>query len=284
MNREWVEARKLQYAEKAKAKRDEIHRKIDSNSVLTDSDKAILKELLDKESGRYYSCFGTSAIIALIDNHPDYDSEAWENFDEFNFIRTLKAEEYNQLLYTATSDFVDRYLDSEPKEFNGDIIITDPCYIMRAKHHGTVPLTDDDWDTCNCGYAMELLGIDHYMTRETLYGDWGCTTYDTDSGEAIGKFCADAGLVSVLLLEDVLKYNPDYHDYKDPKDMSVTWIRDFEGTVQFIVEHKEGVYKDTTEYHKKGDKWEDFSVHVVGHGVDKKTGEPINFYTSQTSL
>lgn len=284
MNREWVEARKLQYVEKAKAKRDEIHHMIDSNPVLTDSDKAILKEILDKESGKYCSAFRLSAFIALLDNHPDYDSEGWRDFDESKFLSSLGAEEYNDLLYTATSGFADRYLDSDPKEFDGDVIITDPCYVMRHEDGRITQLTEDDWGACDCGENMEVLGFTNYMTRDTLYGDWGCTTYDMDTKQPIGRFCADAGLVSVFLLKEVLEYNPMYRDYKDPEDYSVTCIKDFKGTVQFVVEHQEGVYEDTTDYHKAGQTWEDFSVHVVGHGINKKTGKPINFYTSQTSL
>lgn len=64
-------------------------------------------------------------------------------------------------------------------EFDGDIIITDPCYIIRAKHHGTTPITQDDWDACNYGESMEILGIEHYMTRDTLYGDWSCSLLES---------------------------------------------------------------------------------------------------------
>ena len=138
-------------------------------------------------------------------------------------------------------------------------------------------------NSCGCGENMEVLGIRNYMTRDTLYGDWGCTVYNTDMEEEIGAFCADAGLVSVFLLDEVLKYNPDF-DYHKEKDWTTTLIPDFKGTVQFVVEHQEGVYEDTTEYHKAGDRWEDYSVHVVGHGINKKTGEPINFRSTQTGL
>lgn len=68
-------------------------------------------------------------------------------------------------------------------EFDGDIIITDPCYIIRAEHHGTTPLTDDDWEACGYGDNMEALGIHNYMTRDTIYGDWSCTVYNTDTNK-----------------------------------------------------------------------------------------------------
>ena len=176
-----------------------------------------------------------------------------------------------------------RYQSSQPMEFDGDIIITDPCYIIRAEHHGTTPVTQDDWAACRYGVQMEALGICHSMTRDTLYGDWGCTVFDLDTGEEIGEFCADAGLVSVFLLGEVLRYNPDFDWYKT-KPWTTTLISDFKGTIQFVVERAEGVYETTTKYHKAGEKWEDYSVHVVGHGVNKKTGDPINFRSEQTSL
>ena len=66
-------------------------------------------------------------------------------------------------------------------KFKGTIIITDPCYIMRAEHHGTTPITEDDWEACDCGQNMEVLGIKHYICESTIYGDWGCTTYKVDT-------------------------------------------------------------------------------------------------------
>lgn len=68
-------------------------------------------------------------------------------------------------------------------KFKGDIIITDPCYICK----------DSDWHRCNCGYNMEILGINTYICRDTIYGDWPCTTFNSDTGKDIGAFCADAG-------------------------------------------------------------------------------------------
>lgn len=166
-----------------------------------------------------------------------------------------------------------RYPDLMAKEFDGDIIITDPCYIMRADHHGTTPLTKDDWAACHYGSHMETIGIRNYLTRDTLYGDWGCTVYDMNTHEEIGEFCADAGLVSVLLLDEVLQYNPDF-DYHKERPWTTALIPDFKGEVRIVVEH-----------HDAADDWGcGDSVHVVGHGINKKTGEPIHFRSEQTSL
>ena len=132
----------------------------------------------------------------------------------------------------------------------------------------------DDWQRCDYGDNMEILGINHYMTRDTIYGDWSCTVFDnSDTKERkkpIGRFCADAGLVSVLSLEEVLKYNPEYKVEDD--SWSATVIRDFKGTVQFVVNKSENA---TYEY---------FQVEIIGKGVNKKTGENINFISKQTGL
>ncbi len=191
-----------------------------------------------------------------------------------------KKIEYEKLVNFYNFDF-NVYLDSEPMFFDGDIIITDPCYIIRCEHHGTKPLTDDDWYACNYGSNMETLGIKKYMTRDTLYGNWCCTTFNSDTGERIGKFCADAGLVSVFDLSEVLAYNPDF-DYHTERKWTTTLIENFKGTVQFVVIRKEGVYKNTTPYHKEGEKWEDYQVQVIGHGINKITGGNINFIGKQT--
>ena len=70
---------------------------------------------------------------------------------------------------------------------NKDIIITDPCYIIRAEHHGTKPLTEDDWNACEYGYNMEVLGIKNYLTHDTIYGDWSCMCYRSGNVEEVAK-------------------------------------------------------------------------------------------------
>lgn len=133
-----------------------------------------------------------------------------------------------------------------------------------------------DWELCNYGEDMEELGIKNYICRDTLYGDWSCTTYNSDTHEKIGEFCADAGMVGVFLLDEVLKYNPDFN-YHVERPWTTTLIKDFDGEVDFEVIHTEGVYEDDTEFHSKEDRWEDDSVIVVGRGN-------INFETRQTGF
>lgn len=137
-------------------------------------------------------------------------------------------------------------------KFKGDIIITDPCYVIKDNPNGNT--SRDDWDECSYGENMGVLGLNNYLVRDTIYGDWSCTTYEKGTKKVLGKFCADAGLVGVFLLDEVLKYNPAYDDHLK-KDWTTTLIKDFDGEVEFVVKNDE--------------------VSVVGKGN-------INFFTKQT--
>lgn len=210
--------------------------------------------------------------------------------------------------------------------FKGTIVITDPCYIIKEnpikfpneEDFGlpesiiSKPFKDystpeelaykaaldkyfeesrkyDDWDKCNYGKNMGVLGIHNYISESTIYGDWGCTTYQTEKepkeflesilrvlndnlenkeygelpilneGKVIGGFCADAGLVGVFLLDEILAYNPEWKSWIEEHSWCATIIRDFEGEVEYYID------KVNRE------------AHIVGTGN-------INFYTAQTSI
>lgn len=135
---------------------------------------------------------------------------------------------------------------------------------------------NDDWKKCKCGEDMKSLGINNYLITSTLYGDWSCTTYNSDTDKPIGHFCADAGLVGVFILDEILEYNPKF-DYHLNKEWTTTLIKNFTGDIWFEKHHHEGIYEDTTDWHDKGDIWEEDSIHVVGKGN-------INFITKQTGF
>lgn len=212
--------------------------------------------------------------------------------------------------------------------FKGTIVITDPCYIIKKSpieypnreyfglpaSIGSKPFKDyytpkelaykaaldkyykesskyDDWDKCNYGKNMEVLGIHNYISKSTIYGDWGCTTYQTEEepkeflesilrvlndnleneeygddelpipneGKAIGRFCADAGLVGVFLLDEILAYNPKWESWIEEHSWCATIINDFDGEVEYYIDKVNG------------------EAHIVGTGN-------INFYTAQTSI
>ena len=205
---------------------------------------------------------------------------------------------------------------------NKTIIITDPCYIIN-EHEDKKPkwkdypelaeispgtkFSDytpeqtiaykeyfkaydefnakyDDWSKCSYGENMEALGITNYICRDTIYGDWSCTTYNTDTEEKLGKFCADAGLVAVFELDEVLKYNPDFSQRIKTHNWCVTVIENFTGNINFEIVHQKGVYTKDDEfesngiiYYKEGETWENDEIQVIGKGN-------INFFTTQTEL
>lgn len=180
-------------------------------------------------------------------------------------------------------------------KFRGDIIITDPCYIIKEDNQ-------DDWRKCGYGEGMGALGLTTYISEPTIYGDWSCTTWSTprkdveeqveelnklcrdawrveseygkDSEQSkiyedkwadasvgmtkLGFFCADAGMVAVFLLDEVLRYNPEFSKWIKGHDWCVTLIKDFDGEVEY---HIDG----------NGD------AHIIGKGN-------INFFTTQTGL
>lgn len=201
-------------------------------------------------------------------------------------------------------------------KFKGTIIITDPCYVIKKDNYPSPKPSDfnlpesirgkpyteyktpdelaykaacekyfaeynekDDWSRCDCGYNMEALGISTYFTEDTIYGDWGCSTYKIaedpykminnfveaeEKGEdyridyfKLGDFCADAGLVSVFLLDEVRKYNPDIDEWIASHSWCVTTIPDFVGEVNYYVDKNK-------------------EAHIIGIGN-------INFFTTQTN-
>ena len=212
--------------------------------------------------------------------------------------------------------------------FKGTVVITDPCYIIKKnpikypneKDFGlpasisSKPFKDystpeelaykaaldkyykesrkyNDWDKCNYGENMEVLGIYNYISESTIYGDWSCTTYQTEEepkellesilrvlndnledgeyeddessvfceSKDIGGFCADAGLVGVFLLDEILAYNPEWKSWIEEHSWCATIIEDFKGEVEYYIDKVDG------------------EAHIVGTGN-------INFYTAQTSI
>lgn len=279
MDRAWLEAEHKRRLKKLEDCKKSVVEKLYECKFLSGEDKSIVASVLDEEMAEatenpvYYVSDVHFAVLSLTKLREAESRSGNFQTDVFEFLCDIGASDLFRALQNADENGLERYLDSEPQEFDGDIIITDPCYVAR----------DSDWDEDACGYGSEMqrLGLDHSMTRDTLYGDWGCTVYDDNTGGKLGEFCADAGMVGVFLLDEVLAYNPSF-DYHKEKDWTTTWIKDFKGTVQFVVEYDCGVFGEDSDY--AGQPWEDYSVVVVGHGVNKMTGERIDFRSKQTSL
>ena len=161
-----------------------------------------------------------------------------------------------------------------------EVNIKNPNIKEMVKQYNEWEDSHDDWKKCKYGTNMEALGISTYFTESTIYGDWGCSTYKIEENpyevvnnfveayeneeeyeikcSKLGDFCADAGLVSVFLLNEVRKYNPDIDKWIEEHSWCVTIIPDFDGEVNYYVDKSN-------------------EAHIVGIGN-------INFFTAQTEL
>lgn len=270
MNKEWIEKERIRLEQYAEHLKQTITDKILAASFFTEEDKQYcLRKLEEMGDGYRWNPFESAFVyIDTIMNHEDETAEqAEEKYNQLvEWCENLEFRLYSAVMETLKTEGYRKFQDSEIIEFDGDIIITDPCYIMKSDNNR------DDWFTSDFGRKMEPFGFTKYITRSTLYGDWSCTTYDADTEKYIGEFCADAGLVSVFLLDEVLKYNPEF-DYHINRKWTTTWIKNFKGTVQYKVhvdeEDNDGIFPEAYAF-------------IVGCGINKETGELINFITSQT--
>ena len=192
-----------------------------------------------------------------IERGADPDEALKKISKEFEKLRDM-AERYEEFL-----EYKDRYLEAEDRimEFDGDIIITDPCYLSHN-------MSNDErrkFECCDIS-SHGIIGIE----SNTYYGDWSCTTFVPETKVKLGEFCADAGMVCVADLVSVLKFNPKYNDHLE-KPWCATWIKNFKGTVRIAIDENK-------------ERWPAYIVHVVGYGVNKETGETIEFDTVQTGL
>lgn len=185
------------------------------------------------------------------------------------------------IIITDTYYVIKKCLEENPYPFpwTSDLI-NSPNIDEMIKQYTEWENEHDDWEKCKYGSNMEALGISTYFTENTIYRDWDCSTYKIaedpykvinnfveaeEKGEdyeidcsKLGDFYVDSGQVSVFLLDEVRKYNPDIDEWIASYDWCVTTIPDFDGEVNYYVD-------------KQGD------AHIVGTGN-------INFFTTQVDL
>lgn len=106
--------------------------------------------------------------------------------------------------------------------FKGDIIITDPMYIVKS---------EEDWHRCEYGENLEALKISTYVTSGN--GDeFASDVISLDTSKRLGEFGSDSCMVSVMLLSEVRRYNFDFDE--DLGKHCYTIIKDFDGEVQLF--------------------------------------------------
>lgn len=106
--------------------------------------------------------------------------------------------------------------------FKGDIIITDPMYVIKS---------EEDWHRCEYGENLAELEIDTYITSEHS-DEIGSDVVSLDTPKKLGEFCSDSAMVSIMLLSEVRKYNPDFD--KELGKHCYTIIKDFEGDIEVL--------------------------------------------------
>lgn len=108
-------------------------------------------------------------------------------------------------------------------KFKGDIVIGDPCNIVKS---------DEDWALCEYGERMDKLGFTDFLCVE--FPDDPPIVID-DNGNKLGAFCQDSGVIAVVYLSELEKYNPDYEKgFFDEDNRAI--IRSFDGKVGYRIE------------------------------------------------
>lgn len=122
--------------------------------------------------------------------------------------------------------------------FNGDVVITDPCYVFKNEHWSAIckeELPDGS-------LLLRPFLKKNFICKPTIYGDWSCTVWDKEDKEKeYGEFTADAGMVGVMLLDDILQYDkafkvkPDFNEWIKEHPFCVTVLKDFYGDIEYKV-------------------------------------------------
>lgn len=179
----------------------------------------------------------------------------------------------------------DIYLDEDFPLEAGDYIVTDPCYLERHDGSGI-----RWWDNA-FSEAMPSMHM-----RDTLYGDWGCSIFRLEKGEeldalpdeerigaAYGRFCADAGEVCIVRLDEATRYNPEFAAQlaadtgDDPLGCRyAAVIENFEGRGRFEVVEEE--------YEYNGKPVQEYSLIIVLEGRDTASGEYRRYESRQTGF
>ena len=188
---------------------------------------------------------------------------------------------------TVTDDGKEILVDCVEKRFDGDILITDPFYLGEGMadeqqaesywRYGYREYLFDKFETDNS--RLFSYGLTNTLIGRTIYGDWSCTVFRKHDGLEydIGRFCADAGLVGVFLLDEVRRFNPRFCEWLVEHRQCGTVISDFHGVVKAI-----------TTRHDPEDKEHDIpllthTVHLEGVGSrGNPDSEGFEFYTRQT--
>lgn len=193
------------------------------------------------------------------EEYPDLQTRSFDklNFDDQAFFKSMKeiCDELKEQSEEAAAMFEREFVAIMPKY--SAMYEEDLDKYFAACDKWREPYLSD-WDKCKYGEDMGVLGFTDFLCSQTYYGDWSCGVFS--GKKRIGSFCADAGMVCVMLLDEVLKYNPDFNLHKTSPH-ACALIRDFDGDIVFNKQEDDG----------------EIILTIVGSGN-------INFKTRQTGF
>ena len=100
-------------------------------------------------------------------------------------------------------------------------MITDPGYVAKDA---------EDWKRCGCGDHMEKLGFSTVLSALVTEGEEDLGAVNPATGAYYGTFVTDFGVASAFLLEEILRYDPEFDEHLESPE-NVLWLRDFDGEV-----------------------------------------------------
>jgi len=105
--------------------------------------------------------------------------------------------------------------------FHGDLIITDPAFVAKDA---------EDWKKCSYGDDMGALGFKTWRSALVTEGEEDLGAFHPETGECYGTFVTDSGVATAFLLEEILRYAPDFDEHEVCPENAL-WIPEFDGEI-----------------------------------------------------
>lgn len=114
-----------------------------------------------------------------------------------------------------------------------------------------------EWDRYYLNFFNKYNDTENAKTKEILLEEYKAKEVEFKKENILGSFCADAGIVCVVYLDEVLAFNPNFKKWVEEHSWCATIIENFDGDIEYIIDDDE--------------------AHIQGTGN-------INFYTSQSGF
>lgn len=114
-----------------------------------------------------------------------------------------------------------------------------------------------EWDRYYMKFFSEYNKTENLEDREILLEEYKTKRDKFIKENVLGEFCADAGKVCVVYLDEILAFNPNFKKWAEEHPWCVTIIENFDGEIEYVIDNDE--------------------AHIQGTGN-------INFYTSQSGF